>query len=171
MPGATRSTPGAVPAFAKDVTHGLAVNLHGSGHALRYSPIEDVRSVDQRLDLSLVPPDRSLFEVAVRRSIGNWVFFAPAAIGVMWLATVISDLAVVTSVLLSVLVLGSLLPALAAVALAAPKLFLRLFTRDGRRGYLWFCCTTLMALLDCAVYGTCLFLLARVGGYAHLLPL
>ena len=151
-------------------TPGLSLNLHGRGHGLRYHAIEDSRSVSDLLDLSLVPPDRSLFEVAIRRSLGNWMFFVPAAVAVLWLSTVITDLALVTSVLLSVLMLGSLLPALAVVALAAPKLVFRPLTRHGRRGYLWFVATTCMAVLDCGVYGTCLFLLARAGGFAHVLP-
>lgn len=123
------------------------------------------------LDASLVPPDRSLFEVALRRSLGNWMFFVPAAIAVLWLSTVITDLALVTSALLSVLILSSLLPALVALALAAPRVLVRPFTRHGRRGYFWFCGTTVTAILDCAVYATCLFLLARAGGFAQLLPL
>ena len=56
-----------------------------------------------------------------------------------------------------------------AVALAAPQVVFRPFTRRGRNGYLWFWATTLMEILDCSVYGTCLFLLARAGGYAHVL--
>jgi len=149
---------------------GLSANLHGRGHGLRYHAIEDARSVSDLLDLSLVPPDRSLFEVAMRRSLGNWMFFVPAAIAVLWLSTVITDLALVTSLLLSVLILGSLLPALATVALAAPQLVFRPFTRHGRRGYLWFVVATAMAVLDCGVYGTCLFLVARAGGFAHVFP-
>ncbi len=152
-------------------TPGLSANLHGGRHEMRYHAIEDARSVGDLLDLSLVPADRSLFEVAIRRSLGNWMFFVPAAIAVLWLSTVITDLALVTSVLLSLLMLGSLLPSLAVVALAVPKLFFRPFTRQGRRGYLWFVGTTAMAVLDGAVYGTCLFLLARAGGFAHVLPL
>jgi hypothetical protein len=46
----------------------------------------------------------------------------------------------------------------------------RPFTRRGRYGYFWFWGTTLMEVLDCGVYGTCLFLLARAGGFAHVLP-
>jgi hypothetical protein len=118
-----------------------------------------------------VPADRSLFEVAIRRSITNWVFFVPATMGALWLSTVIVDLALVTSVLLSLLVLGSLVPSLVSVALAAPKVVFRPLMRNGRQGYLWFWATTLMQILDCGVYGTCLFLLARAGGFAHILPL
>lgn len=149
---------------------GLSTNLHGGAHELRYHAIEDARSVDQLLDASLVPPDRSLFEVAIRRSLANWIFFVPATIAVLWLSTVIVDLALVTSVLLALPVLGSLVRAAVAVLLAVPKVVLRPFTRRGRHGYLWFVATTLMAVLDCGVYGTCLFLLARAGGFAHVLP-
>jgi hypothetical protein len=148
---------------------GLSANLHGAGHELRYHAIDDARSVQERLDASLVPPDRSLFEIAIRRSIGNWMFHVPATVAVLWLSTVITDLALVTSLLLGVLVLVALIPALVAVALAAPKVLFRPLTRSGRRGYLWFLATTLMAVLDTLVYGTCLFLLARAGGVAHLL--
>jgi hypothetical protein len=170
-PSASFHTPAAPHAWTKPSEPGLAVNLHGRGHDLRYHAIEDARSVSQMLDASLVPPDRSLCEVATRRAFGNWVFFVPATIGVVWLSTVISDLAVVTSVLLSVLVLSSFLPAAAAVGLAVPRLVVRPFTRYGRPGYLWFWGTTLVSVLDCCVYATCLFLLARAGGYAHMLPL
>jgi hypothetical protein len=149
---------------------GLSSNLHGAGHGLRYHAIEDARSVETLLDASLVPPDRSLFDIAIRRSLGNWIFFVPATISVLWLSTVIVDLALVTSVLLSVLVLGSLIPSAVAVALAAPKLCFRPFTRRGRYGYFWFWGTTAMEALDCGVYGTCLFLLARAGGFADVLP-
>ncbi len=148
---------------------GLSSTLHGAGHELRYHAIDDARSVQERLDASLVPPDRSLFEIAIRRSIGNWIFYVPATVAVMWLSTVITDLALVTSVLLGVLVLVALVPALVAVALAAPKVLFRPLTRNGRHGYLWFLATTLMWVLDALVYGTCLFLLARAGGIAHLL--
>ena len=137
---------------------------------MRYHAIEDARSVQERLDASLVPPDQSLFDVAIRRSIGNWIFHVPATIGVLWLSTVIVDLALVTSVLLGVLVLVAWIPALVAVALAIPKVLFRPFTRQGRRGYFWFLATTVMAILDSVVYGTCLALLARAGGFAHLLP-
>lgn len=149
---------------------GLSNHLHGSGHELRYHTIEDARSVQQSLDARLVLPDRSLFEVAIRRSLGNWIFFVPATIAVLWLSTVIVDLALVTSVLLSVLVLGSALPSAVAVALAAPKIVFRPFTRRSRQGYVWFLVTTIMEALDCGVYATCLFLLARAGGFAHVLP-
>ncbi len=117
-----------------------------------------------------MPADRSRFEVALRRVLGNWIFFVPATIGVLWLSTVIADLATVTSVLLSVLVLAAFVPSAIAVALAVPRIFLRPCTRHGRAGYLWFLATTVMEALDCGVYGTCLFLLARAGGFAHALP-
>lgn len=163
--------PAAPHVWTKASEPGLSVNLHGHGHELRYHAIEDARSVSQMLDASLVPPDRTLCEVAIRRAGGNWMFFVPATIGVIWLSTVISDLAVVTSVLLSVLLLSSFLPAVAAVGLAVPRLVVRPFTRYGRPGYLWFWATTLVSVLDCCIYATCLFLLARAGGYAHMLPL
>jgi hypothetical protein len=150
---------------------GLSSNLHGGSHELRFHAIDDARTLEQQLDASLVPPDRSRFEVAFKRSLGNWIFFVPATIGVLWLSTVIVDLALVTSVLLSVLVLGSALPSLAAVVLAAPRVLFRLFTRRGRAGYVWFLATTLMETFDCGVYGVCIFLLARAGGFAHVLPL
>jgi hypothetical protein len=149
---------------------GLSNQLHGGGHELRFHTIEDARTVEQQLDARLVPPDRSLFEVAIRRSLGNWIFFVPATIAVLWLSTVIVDLALVTSLLLSVLVLGSGIPSAVAMALAAPKVVFRPLTRRGRAGYFWFVATTLMETLDCGVYGTCLFLLARAGGFAHVLP-
>jgi hypothetical protein len=41
----------------------------------------------------------------------------------------------------------------------------RPLTARGRSGYLWFLATTVMAVLDCAVYGTCIFLLARAGHF------
>jgi hypothetical protein len=149
---------------------GLSANLHGGRHELRHHAIEDARSASQRLDASLVLPDRSLFEVAIKRSLGNWAFFVPAAIAVLWLSTVIADLALVTSALLSILIVAALLPSATAVGLAAPRLVLRPFTRHGRRGYVWFCAATVMAALDCGVYATCLFLLARAGGFARVLP-
>jgi hypothetical protein len=170
-PRASFDKPAAPHAWTRPSEPGLSVNLHGRGHELRYHAIEDARSVSQMLDASLVPPDRSLCEVAIRRAGGNWMFFVPATIGVAWLSTVISDLAVVTSVLLSVLLLSSFLPAAAAVGLAMPRLVVRPFTRYGRPGYLWFWGTTFVSVLDCCVYATCLFLLARAGGYAHMLPL
>jgi hypothetical protein len=149
----------------------LSANLHGGGHELRYHAIEDARSVAERLDVSLVPPDRTLFEVAFRRSLGNWIFYVPATAAVLWLSTVIADLALVTSALLGGLILVSFVPAVVSVALAVPKILFRPFTRRGRRGYFWLLATILMAILECVVYGTCLFLLARAGGFAHLLPL
>ena len=78
-------------------TPGLSTNLQGGGHEMRYHAIEDARSINERLDASLVPPDRSLFEVAIHRSLGNWIFHVPATIAVLWLSTVIVDLALVTS--------------------------------------------------------------------------
>lgn len=150
---------------------GLSSRLHGRGHHLRYHVIDEAQNIEQRLDASLVPPDRTRADVALRRSVGNWVFFVPAAIAVLWLSTVIVELALVTSVLLSVLVLGVLVPSLAGVLLAIPKLVVRPLTRAGRAGYFWFVATTVIEMLDCGVYGTCLFLLARAGGFAHLLPL
>jgi hypothetical protein len=152
-------------------TPGLSTNLRGPGHQLRYHAIEDARSVTERLDASLVPPDRTLFEVAIRRSLGNWIFHVPSTIAILWLSTVIVDLALVTSVLLAVLVLLSFVPAAVSVVVAAPRVLFRPLTSGGRHGYLWFLATTVMAILDCGVYGTCLFLLARAGGFAHLLPL
>jgi hypothetical protein len=148
----------------------LSSNLHGGGHELRPHAIEDARSVSERLDASLVPPDRSLFEVAIRRSLGNWIFHVPASLAVLWLSTVIVDLALVLSVLLGVLVLVALVPAAVSVALAVPNVLFRPFTARGRHGYFWFWATTLMAILDCVVYGTCLFLLARAGGFGRFLP-
>ena len=150
---------------------GLSTNLRGPGHQLRYHAIEDARSVAERLDASLVPPDRTLFEVAIRRSLGNWIFHVPSTVAILWLSTVISDLAFVTSVLLGVLVVVSLVPAAASVVLAVPRVPFRPFTARGRRGYLWFLATTAMEILDCGVYGTCLFLLARAAGFAYVLPL
>ena len=138
---------------------------------MRYHAIEDARSVTERLDASLVPPDRSLFDVAIRRSISNWIFHVPATIAVLWLSTVITDLALVTSVLLGVLVLVAWIPAVVSVLLAAPKVLVRPFTRHGRSGYFWFLATTFMAILDSLVYGVCLWLLARAGGFEALLPL
>ncbi len=138
---------------------------------MRYHAIDEASSVDARLDASLVPPDRTIFEVAVRHSLGNWAFHVPATIAVLWLSTVIVDLALMTSLLLGALMLVSLLPALLSVALAVPRALFRPFTARGRNGYFWFVATTLMALLDCGVYGVCLFLLARAGGFAHVLPL
>lgn len=161
---------GSHPAGMRPKAPGLSANLHGGGHELRYHAIDDARSVQQRLDASLVPPDRSLFEIAIRRSIGNWMFHVPATVAVMWLSTVIVDLALVTSVLLGVLVLVAWVPAVVAVVLAVPRVLLRPLTRNGRHGYLWFLATTVMAMLDSLVYGTCLFLLARAGGLSHLLP-
>lgn len=137
---------------------------------MRYHAIDDARGVQQRLDASLVPPDQSLFDVAIRRSISNWIFHVPATVAVLWLSTVITDLALVTSVLLGVLVLVAWIPALVSVALAAPRVLIRPFTRHGRRGYFWFLATTAMGILDSLVYGTCLVLLARAGGFAALLP-
>jgi hypothetical protein len=154
----------------KPGTPGLSANLHGRGHEMRYHAIEDARSVSERLDVSLVPADRSLFEVALRRSLGNWIFHAPATIAVLWLSTVIVDLALVTSALLGMLVLVSLVPAVVSVAIAAPRVLIRPLTARGRRGYFWFLATTVMGVLDCAVYGTCLFLLARAAGIAHVFP-
>lgn len=122
------------------------------------------------MDASLVPRDRSRFEVALRRSLANWLFFVPASIGVLWLSTVIVELAQVTSVLLGVLVLAAVLPSAAAVVLALPRMAMRPFSRGGLHGYGWLLATTLMELLDCAVYGTCIFLLARAGGFASSLP-
>jgi hypothetical protein len=149
---------------------GLSANLHGSGHELRYHAIEDARSVQERLDASLVPRDQSLFDVAIRRSISNWIFHVPATVAVLWLSTVITDLALVTSVLLGVLVLVAFIPAVVSVALAVPQVLIRPLTRHGRHGYVWFLATALMGVLDSLVYGTCLALLARAGGYAGLLP-
>jgi hypothetical protein len=137
---------------------------------MRYHAIEDARSVQERLDASLVPPDQSLFDVAIRRSISNWIFYVPATVGVLWLSTVITDLALVTSVLLGVLVLVAWIPALVSVVLAVPRVLIRPLTRRGRHGYLWFLATTLMAALDSLVYGTCLALLVRAGRLAELLP-
>ena len=111
---------------------------------MRFHTIEDARNVNEQLDARLVLPDRSLFEVAIRRSLGNWMFFVPATIAVLWLSTVIVDLALVTSLLLSVLVIGSAIPSAVAVALAAPKVVFRPLTRNGRRGYVWFLMTTVM---------------------------
>jgi hypothetical protein len=149
---------------------GLSSRLHGRGHHLRFHTIGDHRKLEERLDTSLVPRDRSRFDVAIRRSLGNWMFFVPAAIGILWLSTVIVDLARVTSVLLGVLVLAALIPAAVAVVLALPQIVTRPFSRKGRDGFLWFVGTTAMEALDCGVYGTCIFLLARAGGFVHDLP-
>jgi hypothetical protein len=150
---------------------GLSPNLHGQGHELRYHSVEGLEKLEARLDASLVLPDRSRFEVAIRRSLANWVFFVPATIAVLWLSTVIVELALVTSVLLSVLIVAALVPSAVALVMAAPKMIFRPLTLRGRRGYLWFWATTVMEALDCGVYGVCLFLLARAGGFAsHLWP-
>ena len=108
--------------------------------------------------------------MAARRALGNWIFFVPATIGVLWLSTVIPDLARVTSVLLGVLVLGALIPVTTAVLLALPQIVLRPLSRRTRQGYVWFLATLLMEACDCGVYGTCLFLIARAGGFARSLP-
>jgi hypothetical protein len=144
---------------------GLGTTTVGGARRLRYSPIDDSATVGERLDASLVPADRSLFEIALHRSLANWAFHAPATIAVLWLSTVISDLAVVLSALLGGLVLASLVPAVVAVALAAPRVLIRPLTARGRRGYGWFFATTVMAVLDCVVYGSCLFLLARAASF------
>ncbi|MCC6766517.1 MAG: hypothetical protein IT293_17790 [Deltaproteobacteria bacterium] len=148
----------------------MSPRLQGPDHRLRPHTIGDFHHLEKRLDASLVPADRSRFEVAIRRSLGNWMFFVPATVGVLWLSTVIVDLATVTSVLLSVLVLAAAVPSAVAVALAAPRVVVRPFTRHGRAGYFWFLMTTVMEAIDCGVYGTCLFLLARAGGFTHALP-
>ena len=136
---------------------------------LRHWPIGDAASVRQRLDASLVPADRSVFDVALHRSLSNWMFHVPSTVAVLWLSTVIDDLAVVLSALLGALVLVSFIPAAATVVLAVPRVLFRPLTARGRFGYAWFVGTTTMAALDCAVYGTCLFLLARAAHFA--LPL
>ena len=138
---------------------------------MRYHAIEGTSSVAERLDASLVPRDRTIFELAVRESIGNWIFHVPATIAVLWLSTVIVDLALMTSLLLGALILISFVPAVVTVALGVPRAVLRPFTRRGRNGYFWFIATTVMAILDCGVYGVCLFLLARAGGFANVWPL
>ncbi|MCC6849433.1 MAG: hypothetical protein IT294_13110 [Deltaproteobacteria bacterium] len=166
MSGVLGSHPSGAPAG----TPGLSPRLRGPHHRLRPHTIGDFRHLEERLDASLVPADRSRFELAIRRSLGNWMFFVPGTIGVLWLSTVIVDLAIVTSVLLSVLVLAAAVPAAIALALAAPRVVARIFTRHGRAGYVWFLATTVMEALDCGVYGTCLFLLARAGGFAPSLP-
>lgn len=160
-----------VPGVGAADSPSLTANLPRDKKPFRYTLIDDGQSVAQRLDASLVPPDRSLFEVAIRRSLGNWIFHVPATIGVLWLSTVITQLAVVMSALLAVLVLASLLPAVAAAVLAAPRVLFRPFYARGRSGYLWFLGTTVMESLDCVVYGTCLFLLARAAGLAISWPL
>jgi len=139
------------------------------GRPLRYRPIEDSATVEERLDASLVPADRSVFDVALHRSLANWAFHVPSTVAVLWLSTVIVDLAVVLSALLGALVLLSLVPAAVAVALAVPRVLFRPFTARGRFGYGWFLGTTTLAIVDCAVYGVCLFLLARAAQVA--LPL
>jgi hypothetical protein len=160
-----------LPETEGESSQGLSVNLYGGDRLVRYTPIDDSLSVAARLDASLVPPDRSVCEVALRRSLGNWVFHVPATIAVLWLSTVIADLAVVLSVMLGALILTSAIPALAAVVLAVPDVLTRPLTRKGRAGYLWFLGATAFSVLDCLVYGTCLFLLARAGGFAIRLPL
>lgn len=151
-------------------TPGLSSNLHGGDHELHYHSIDDPRSVAERLDASLVPPDRTLCEMAIQRALGNGIFHVPATIAVLWLSTVIVDLALVVSALLGVLVLVSLVPVLVSVALAVPKVLFRPFTARGRHGYFWFWATTVIEILDCAVQGTCLFLLARAAGVTQVLP-
>lgn len=137
----------------------------GSPRVFRYQPIDDSASVVERLDASLVPADRTLFEVALRGSLSNWMFHVPSTVAVLWLSTVIDDLAVVLSALLGALVLVALIPAAAMVVVSAPRVLFRPLTARGRAGYLWFLATTAMAMLDCAVYGTCVFLLARAGHF------
>ena len=161
---------GSQPSGAPAGTPGLSPRLQGPQHQLRPHTIGDFRHLEARLDASLVPADRSRFDVALRRSLGNWMFFVPATVGVLWLSTVIVDLATVTSVLLSVLVAAAMVPPAVAAGLAVPRLVVRPFTRHGRAGYLWFVVTTVMEALDCGVYATCLFLLARAGGFVHSLP-
>ena len=117
-----------------------------------------------------MPRDRSRFDVALRRSLGNWMFFVPATIGVLWLSTVIPELARVTSVLLGVLVVAAALPSVSSVVVALPQIAIRPFSRKTREGYFWFLVTLVMEGLDCAVYGTCILLLAHAGGFAQSLP-
>jgi hypothetical protein len=149
----------------------LSVNLYGGDRHVRYAPIDDSSSVEARLDASLVPPDRSVCEIALKRSLDNWIFTVPATIAVLWLSTVIVDLALVLSVMLGVLVLTTAIPALVTLLLALPRVLARPFTRKGRAGYLWFLVATGFSVLDCLVYSTCFFLLARAGGFAIRLPL
>jgi hypothetical protein len=139
---------------------GLPATSTGVGRPVRYRPIDDA-SVENRLDASLVPADRSLFDVALHRSLSNWMFHVPSTVGVLWLSTVIEELAVVMGALLGAIVLVSFIPAAVSLLLAVPRVLFRPLTRRGRFGYLWFLGTTTMAALDCGVYGTCLFLLAR----------
>jgi hypothetical protein len=148
---------------------GLPATSGSRARPLRYRIIDDGVSVADRLDASLVPADRSLFEIALHRSLSNWMFHVPSTVAVLWLSTVIVDLAVVLSALLGALVLMSLVPAAVAVALAAPRVLFRPLSVRGRFGYVWFVATTAMAALDCAVYGTCVFLLARAAHFS--LPL
>ena len=162
--------PGSSPAGSGASSPGLSSRLHGGGHHLRFHTIDDHRVLEEKLDASLVPRDRSRFDVAARRALGNWIFFVPATIGVLWLSTVIPDLARVTSVLLGVLVLGALIPVTTAVLLALPQIVLRPLSRRTREGYVWFLATLLMEACDGGVYATCLFLIARAGGFARGLP-
>lgn len=161
---------GSSPAGPPGGSPGLSSRLHGRGHHLRFHTIGDHRSLDERLEASLVPRDRSRFDVALRRSLGNWMFFVPATIGVLWLSTVIPELARVTSVLLGVLVVAAALPSVSSVVVALPQIAVRPFSRKTREGYLWFLVTLVMEGLDCAVYGTCILLLAHAGGFAQSLP-
>lgn len=155
-----------VPGVGATDSPSLSAHLKGGTKPVLYTAIDDSLSVADRLDASLVPPDRSLFEVALRRSLGNWIFHVPSTIAVLWLSTVIVQLSVVLSGLLAILVLASAMPSSASVVLAAPRVLFRPFYARGRAGYFWFLGTTLMEVLDCLVYGTCLFLLARAAGLA-----
>jgi hypothetical protein len=143
----------------------LSAPSAGGSRARRYQPIVDSATVAERLDASLVPADRSLFEVALRRSLSNWTFHVPSTVAVLWLSTVIVDLAVMLSALLGALVVIVLVPAMVTVGLAAPRVLFRPLTARGRAGYLWFLGTTAVGVLDCAVYGTCIFLLARAAQF------
>ena len=144
---------------------GMPATSAGPARPVRYQPIGDSATVGERLDASLVAADRSLFDVALHRSLSNWMFHVPATVAVLWLSTVIDDLAVVLSGLLGAVVLVAFIPAAATVVLAIPRVVFRPLTSRGRFGYVWFLATTIMAALDCAVYGTCIFLLARAGHF------
>ncbi len=141
-----------------------------SERQVRYTAIDESLSVVERLDASLVPPDRSLFEVAIRRSFGNWVFHVPATFAVLWLSTVIPQLAIVLGALLAILILTTILPSGTTAVLAAPAVLIRPFYARGRAGYLWFLGTTTLAALDVLVCASCLFILARAADLPVRLP-
>jgi hypothetical protein len=134
-------------------------------HAARHTLAPAEPSLEERLDASLVPPDRVQFQVALKVAASGWAFYGAASACVVWLSSVVWGIGVPVAAVFAIMLGALAVRPLIKLAVSLPLLFARVLRASGRRGYGWFVLTLVVAALDVAVYAGCLLWIGRAADW------